>query len=89
MFVRGKYGDTYMGIVRTALLILLTLFHHVVFNKKMRSDFVRSCLSLFPPRFGGLALTSGSVTTSTSFELTYSHARVTPIKFNKQELVSY
>ena len=29
-----------------------------------------------------------SVTSSTSFELAYSHARVTQIKFNKQELVS-
>ena len=34
MFVCGKYGDTYMGIVRTALLILRTLFHYVLFNQK-------------------------------------------------------
>ena len=34
------------------------------------------------------ASTSATVTTSTSFELTSSHARFTSIKFTKQELVS-
>ena len=44
------------------------------------------CNTLLPPR--SLSSTSTTVTTSTSFELPSSHARVTSIKFTKRQLVS-
>ena len=44
------------------------------------------CNKLLPTRSS--SLTSATVTTSTSFELASSHARVTSIKFTKQQLVS-
>ena len=44
------------------------------------------CNKLLPTRSS--SSTSATVTTSTSFELASSHARVTSIKFTKRELVS-
>ena len=44
------------------------------------------CTKMSSTRF--LASTSTTVTISTSFELIFSHARITSIKFTKQQLVS-
>ena len=46
----------------------------------------RICTKLLPTRFS--SSTSATLTTSTSFELSSSHARVKSIKFTKQEWVS-
>ena len=50
------------------------------------TKFLGNCEIDQPTRFS--SSTSATVTTSTSFELASSHARVTLIKFTKQESVS-